>query len=290
MHRFRFRSALTLPVAAAALVVVTASVAGATITPVHKTMTALTPARRATATTTVTTVARRPVRPLHDVATLVRVRVLPGDATFLGSDAARGRHRQPKPPRPPRSPKPPTTSTCAPATPPGASYVLEGWRVPGPLTFHFNPATTPSDVVNAASTFQAAFNAWAAVGAPQISVASDGHTTGPVADHVDEVMFAPLTGNTLGVTDTWKWTDGTVESDTVVNSSAPFFQPASEGCYNVDAYDLQSVVTHEFGHVLGLDHSPSDPASTMYPLAAPGETFKRSPDRTDIAGITALYG
>ena len=54
------------------------------------------------------------------------------------------------------------------------------------------------------------------------------------------------------------------------------------------AYDLQSTLTHEFGHVLGLDHS-GDPEATMYAGADPGETKKRTLDADDTAGICTTY-
>ena len=43
------------------------------------------------------------------------------------------------------------------------------------------------------------------------------------------------------------------------------------------AYDVQNTVTHELGHVVGLDHSP-DPGSTMYASAPLGEISKRTLD------------
>ncbi len=54
------------------------------------------------------------------------------------------------------------------------------------------------------------------------------------------------------------------------------------------AYDLQSTLTHEFGHALGLDHS-TDPEATMYAGADPGETKKRTLDGDDTAGICTTY-
>ena len=55
-----------------------------------------------------------------------------------------------------------------------------------------------------------------------------------------------------------------------------------------DGLDLQSVLTHELGHTLGLDHS-EDALATMYGTGGPGETHKRSLRTDDIEAILALY-
>lgn len=52
--------------------------------------------------------------------------------------------------------------------------------------------------------------------------------------------------------------------------------------------DLQSVVTHEIGHLIGLAHSPVEDA-IMYPSIAPGQV-KLQLQLDDIAGAQALYG
>lgn len=52
--------------------------------------------------------------------------------------------------------------------------------------------------------------------------------------------------------------------------------------------DLASVVTHEAGHFLGLDHSNS-PGATMAAGYFPGEIDTRSLEEDDIAGICASY-
>ncbi len=53
--------------------------------------------------------------------------------------------------------------------------------------------------------------------------------------------------------------------------------------------DLQNTVTHELGHVVGLDHVPEVPGSTMEPTAHPGETNKRIIDVGSAAGFCDAY-
>ena len=61
------------------------------------------------------------------------------------------------------------------------------------------------------------------------------------------------------------------------------------GQSNCIATDVQNVVTHEAGHVLGLGHQAGVPTATMYPSAPAGETTKRTLDPDDISGICAIY-
>ena len=52
--------------------------------------------------------------------------------------------------------------------------------------------------------------------------------------------------------------------------------------------DVQNVITHELGHLIGLDHSPVVDA-TMFARGAPGETSKRHLAEDDVAGVCDVY-
>ena len=52
--------------------------------------------------------------------------------------------------------------------------------------------------------------------------------------------------------------------------------------------DVQNALTHEFGHVLGLDHS-TVPTATMYYSADPGDLSKRTLHKDDLTGLCTIY-
>ena len=106
---------------------------------------------------------------------------------------------------------------------------------------------------------------------------------------------------------------GTVDDNIIMASSCPAgvvsncFQPSTDGwrificdpgriweddpgaTVGATEFDIQSAVTHELGHALGLDHS-ADPTATMDATIAPGTVDKRSIEADDIAGIQCIYG
>lgn len=55
-----------------------------------------------------------------------------------------------------------------------------------------------------------------------------------------------------------------------------------------DAYDLVQTLTHELGHVYGLDHTPV-PDATMFALSYAGEIAKRTLHPDDVAGLCASH-
>jgi len=57
---------------------------------------------------------------------------------------------------------------------------------------------------------------------------------------------------------------------------------------SISKADLRNTASHEIGHTLGLDHS-TDPNATMYGMAMPGETNKRTISEDDEKGVCSLY-
>jgi len=101
------------------------------------------------------------------------------------------------------------------------------------------------------------------------------------------VIEDPSNANTLGLTTvTFDADTGEIyDADIQVNSSQSL---ATGETVPSDGYDLQSILTHEAGHFLGLAHSASS-AATMYASYTPGSASKRILSDDDIAGICTIY-
>lgn len=96
-----------------------------------------------------------------------------------------------------------------------------------------------------------------------------------------------FSGSAVAITRTWALGSGEIEGfDIHLNDTISTF--AAEDIPPPGTTDLQNTVTHEFGHVLGLDHS-NDPHACMFSTAVRGEITKRDLNEDDIAGLQWLY-
>ncbi len=105
------------------------------------------------------------------------------------------------------------------------------------------------------------------------------HTLGALA--ITTVTFDTSTGRLL-------------DADIEVNDVAFTFttcDPGAPGC--TPAFDLENTLTHELGHVMGLDHPPNDAPgaleATMFASASETDIEKRSLADDDIEGLCTLY-
>lgn len=102
----------------------------------------------------------------------------------------------------------------------------------------------------------------------------------------------PVEKSALAITKTYYISDpsfnegAVIDADILVNGQYHAF-----GKGETSLFDIQSVITHEMGHVLGLGHevSPINYKATMYANIAVGETFKRALGDNDKAAVTDTY-
>ncbi|HSI05632.1 MAG TPA: matrixin family metalloprotease, partial [Myxococcota bacterium] len=137
-----------------------------------------------------------------------------------------------------------------------------------------------------AAAFQA-MEAWSTVPCSSFRFVNGGTTTG---DPGQTIRFVHSAGS-------WPSAGGVVAYTAFENSGADItradifvndFEFTWSRAGDLRSYDLQSVLTHELGHALGLQHS-ADPTNSMYWRGTKGSTFFRTLSADDKAGLCYLY-
>ncbi len=107
----------------------------------------------------------------------------------------------------------------------------------------------------------------------------------------------------IGLADAWTFGDklavtvSTFDSDTGamvaaqiwINPDRAFELGAAGPAPGDQTYDLQAVLTHELGHVLGLGEAEHAPDATMFPTFSRGESHQRTLSQTDEEAVDELY-
>ena len=80
--------------------------------------------------------------------------------------------------------------------------------------------------------------------------------------------------------------DRIYDADVYTNTSQPLYSSRESGCSG--EYDIDGIMTHEVGHVIGIGHS-SVAGATMYPSVSACNTANRSLATDDINAKNDLY-
>lgn len=169
-----------------------------------------------------------------------------------------------------------------------AAYVPNPYSWPSHrATWSYNAAGAPAGLAGAQAALAAATATWNHAGADFQFADGSATSAGTGACHGttdgrNTVGWSAQPDAVLAITCAWYGGGAATEFDME-------FDPAWEWTTAAPMrFDLQSVATHEFGHALGLAHSPLG-GTVMYASYAAG-TDVRSLTADDIAAVVALYG
>lgn len=106
-----------------------------------------------------------------------------------------------------------------------------------------------------------------------------------VFDADDETGYFPASTGIVALTPIrFSASNKIVDADIIFNERDHKFSTRFENY----TFDIQDIAAHEFGHLLGLDHSPLG-AATMYPYVEHQQNLHRSLSEDDAAGARGLY-
>ena len=155
-------------------------------------------------------------------------------------------------------------------------------------------AMLPAGEVRAAAAM--ASDAWRGIGdAPELVVEAgspDGYSADSRTDSIYLVKDWPYNTNQVAVTVLNYSKDGRILGmDVLVNGNKRFAMLSENDSRGIvtGTHDLGAVLTHEFGHVLGLDESDDHEEATMFPYVRAGEVRQRVLSADDEEGVVAAY-
>ncbi|TQS46133.1 matrixin family metalloprotease [Cryptosporangium phraense] len=201
---------------------------------------------------------------------------------------------------------PSTTRTDSAKTCTDAAYSLSGWKL-NDFKWYYNPAGAPAAISTTAATAISAGTtaltsacgqkslgltpAYVGQTAATPQVGAAGNCTGNDGRNV--IGWVAGSGRWLGMTCTYFKTVNGVKTatgtDTALNTQYKFFT-STANCSG--AYDLQSVVLHERGHSLGLNHvdQTAHASAVMTPALSACTIGKRTLGLGDYSGLKSMYG
>lgn len=167
------------------------------------------------------------------------------------------------------------------------------------VRYYVDPTLSYLDAEAVTQAVVAGFEVWAQVSTARLDLEYAGQRVGQRegferdGENVNVVRFEearfPYDDSVLAVTLlTYDSAQGTMlDADVVFNAVSHRFTTDNTGTPGL--HDIQNTMAHEAGHFVGLAHEPGDETATMYPVASPGETGKRTLGRDDQNGMTFLY-
>ena len=175
-------------------------------------------------------------------------------------------------------------------SPETAAYTANGTRwATLPVSYFVNTSNLDLAGDLAQQAVQAGADAWAAQSRSRFrfTFAGTSDQTTNTNDGINLVVFRNASnGSAIATTYWWSTSAGIVDADIVFWDAAFRFFSGAAGC--TAGFYIEDIATHEFGHALGLGHSPA-PGATMYPSTSSCNMNNRSLDADDIAGVEALY-
>ena len=194
--------------------------------------------------------------------------------------------------------------SSTPVNDPESEAVISNFGVTLPSTWEYrlNPSSVPS-LVGAEDLPKIATNSFKVwqdeIISTTISRGYDTSVNRAQFDGQNIVSWGRASASALAVSYLWYYPDTRkmAEVDTIMNNrfawewSDPSTWVKGETCAYEGVYDAQNIMTHEFGHTMGLnDHYTSEYINnTMYGYGSKTETKKNTLTIGDISGVLNLY-